>query len=219
MSDLATKTKKGLQWSAIERILTQGIQLLITLLLARLLGPSAFGLVGMLAVFIAVANVFIDSGFTSALIRKIDRNESDLVTAFYYNIIMSGLCYITLYISAPYIAEFYQHVELENLLRVLGITVLINAFTLIPRVNLNVVMDFKSQAKISVVSVLISGSVAIVLAINGVGVWALATQTLLNAFCTALLFNIFVPWRPRGKLSKKSIKYLFGYGKIGRAHV
>lgn len=212
MSDLVVKTKKGLQWSAIERILTQGIQLAITLLLARLLGPATFGLVGMLAVFIAVANVFIDSGFTSALIRKIDRNESDLVTAFYYNIIMSGLCYIALYISAPYIAEFYQHVELENLLRVLGITVLINAFTLIPRVNLNVVMDFKSQAKISVVSVLISGSAAIVLAINGVGVWALATQTLLNAVCTALLFNIFAPWRPRSKVSNKSISYLFGYG-------
>lgn len=212
MSDLVIKTKKGLQWSAIERILTQGIQLAITLLLARLLGPATYGLVGMLAVFIAVANVFIDSGFTSALIRKTDRNESDLVTAFYYNIIMSGFCYITLYIGAPYIAEFYQHVELQYLLRVLGITVLINAFTLIPRVNLNVVMDFKSQAKISIVSVLISGSVAIVLAINGVGVWALVTQTLLNAGCTALLFNIFAPWRPRGKLSKNSINYLFGYG-------
>lgn len=212
MSDIATKTKKGLQWSAIERILTQGIQLGITLLLARLLGPTAFGLVGMLAVFIAIANVFVDSGFTSALIRKTDRSDGDLVTAFYYNIVMAGLCYLALYISAPYISDFYQQTELQTLLRVLGITVLINAFTLIPRVKLNVVMDFKTQAKISVISLFISGSTALTLAISGYGVWALVIQTLLNASCTTLLFNLFVPWCPRGALNKQSFNYLFGYG-------
>ncbi|ABM24309.1 polysaccharide biosynthesis protein [Shewanella sp. W3-18-1] len=212
MSDLATKTKKGLQWSAIERLLTQGMQLGITLLLARLLGPTAFGLVGMLTVFIAIANVFVDSGFTSALIRKSDRSESDLVTAFYYNIGMAAVCYLALYISAPAIAEFYQQSELQSLLRVLGITVLINAFTLIPRVKLNVVMDFKTQAKISIISVLISGSISMTLAINGLGVWALVIQTLINSSCTTLLFNLFVPWLPRGNLTKASFSYLFGYG-------
>tara|TARA_R110002033_G_scaffold170585_1_gene213453 strand:- start:20296 stop:21726 length:1431 start_codon:yes stop_codon:yes gene_type:complete len=212
MSDLATKTKKGLQWSAIERILTQGIQLGITLLLARQLGPTAFGLVGMLAVFIAIANVFVDSGFTSALIRKTDRSDSDLVTAFYYNIAMAGLCYLALYISAPVIAEFYQQTELKTLLQVLGTTVLINAFTLIPRVKLNVTMDFKTQAEISIISVFISGSAAMVLAMNGYGVWALVAQTLLNACCNTLLFNLFVPWLPRGKITKQSFDYLFGYG-------
>lgn len=212
MTDLASKTKKGLQWSALERFLTQGIQLAITLYLARLLGPTAFGLVGMLAVFIAIANVFVDSGFTSALIRKTDRTESDLVTAFYYNIAMAGLCYLALYISAPLVADFYQQAELKTLLRVLGLAVLINAFTLIPRVKLNVAMDFKTQAKISVLSVLISGPTAIVLAINGYGVWALVTQTLLNASCATLLFNIFAPWLPRGRITKHAFNYLFGYG-------
>lgn len=212
MTDLASKTKKGLQWSALERFLTQGIQLAITLYLARLLGPTAFGLVGMVAVFIAIANVFVDSGFTSALIRKTDRTESDLVTAFYYNIAMAGLCYLALYISAPFVADFYQQVELQTLLRVLGLAVLINAFTLIPRVNLNVAMDFKTQAKISVLSVLISGPTAIILAINGYGVWALVTQTLLNASCATLLFNIFAPWLPRGRITKHAFNYLFGYG-------
>lgn len=212
MTDLASKTKKGLQWSALERFLNQGIQLAITLYLARLLGPTAFGLVGMLAVFIAIANVFVDSGFTSALIRKTDRTESDLVTAFYYNIAMAGLCYLALYISAPLVADFYQQAELQTLLRVLGLAVLINAFTLIPRVKLNVAMDFKTQAKISVLSVLISGPTAIVLAINGYGVWALVTQTLLNASCATLLFNIFAPWLPRGRITKHAFNYLFGYG-------
>lgn len=212
MSDLAAKTKKGLQWSAIERILTQGIQLGITLLLARQLGPTAFGLLGMLAVFIAIANVFVDSGFTSALIRKTNHSNSDLVTAFYYNIAMAGLCYLALYVSAPAIAAFYQQTELETLLQVMGITVLINAFTLIPRVKLNIVMDFKTQAKISLISVFISGSTAIVLAMNGYGVWALVIQTLLNTCCTTLLFNLFAPWWPRGNITKQSFNYLFGFG-------
>ncbi|QSX39649.1 lipopolysaccharide biosynthesis protein [Shewanella cyperi] len=212
MAELQAKAKKGLQWSAIERIVTQGIQLAIALYLARLLGPTDFGLVGMLAVFIAIANVFIDSGFTSALIRKTDRSESDLVTAFYYNIAVSALCYLTLYISAPVVADFYQQAELQSLLRVLGLTVLINAFTLIPRVKLNVAMDFKTQAKISVLSVLISGPTAIVLAINGYGVWALVMQALLNASCTTVLLILFAPWLPRGRFTKQSFNYLFGYG-------
>lgn len=212
MQELARKTKKGLQWSAIERFSTQGIQLFVTLMLAKLLGPTAFGLVGMLAVFIAIANVLVDSGFTSALIRKVDRSDSDFVTAFYYNIIISGICYFILYISAPYVAAFYRHVELEQLLRILGVSVLINSFTLIPRVKLNVAMDFKTQAKISVISVLISGSTSILLAMNGFGVWALVIQALLNASCAALLFNIFAPWLPRGGFTKQSFNYLFGYG-------
>jgi len=212
MTNLASKTKKGLQWSALERFLTQGIQLAITLYLARLLGPTAFGLVGMLAVFIVIANVFVDSGFTSALIRKTDRTESDLVTAFYYNIAMAGLCYFALYISAPLVSDFYQQAELQTLLRILGLAVLINAFTLIPRVKLNVAMDFKTQAKISVLSVLISGPTAIILAINGYGVWALVAQTLLNASCATFLFNLFVPWLPRGRITKHAFNYLIGYG-------
>lgn len=212
MTDLASKTKKGLQWSALERILTQGIQLAISLYLARLLGPTAFGLVGMLVVFIAIANVFVDSGFTSALIRKTDCTENDLVTAFYYNIAMAGLCYFALYISAPFVADFYQQAELQTVLRILGLAVLINAFTLIPRVKLNVAMEFKTQAKISVLSALISGPVAIVLAIYGLGVWALVVQTLLNASCATLLFNLFAPWLPRGHITKQAFNYLFGYG-------
>ncbi|WP_320545230.1 lipopolysaccharide biosynthesis protein [Aeromonas veronii] len=212
MTELATKTTAALKWSALERFITQGIQLAITLLLARLLGPTTFGLVGMLAIFIAIANVFVDSGFTSALIRKTDRNENDYVTAFYYNIVVAVICYIVLYICAPYIAEFYQQRDLLVLLRVLGITVLINGFMLIPKVKLSIVMDFKTQAKISVISVIVGGAGAIVLAMNGYGVWALIAQTLLNSSCNVLLFNILVPWRPRVKGTKQSFCYLFGFG-------
>jgi len=125
---------------------------------------------------------------------------------------MAGLCYFALYISAPLVADFYQQAELQTLLRILGLVVLINAFTLIPRVKLNVVMDFKTQAKISVLSVLISGPTAVILAINCYGVWALVAQTLLNASCATFLFNLFAPWLPRGRITKQAFNYLFGYG-------
>lgn len=212
MSDLVAKTKNGLQWSAIERLLTQGAQISITLMLARLLGPTAFGLVGMLTVFIAISNVFIDSGFTSALIRKMDRNENDLATAFYYNIFISGLCYLVIFICAPYIADFYHQTELQSLLRVLGLVVLINMFNLIPRLLLTIDMDFKSQAKVSIISVVVSGIVAMIMAINDYGAWSLVAQTLLTAICTTLLCGYFFPWFPKGRFNKDSFQYLFGFG-------
>lgn len=212
MQDLTSKTQKGLKWSAIERFLTQGSQLAITLILARLLGPTVFGLVGMLAVFIAISNVFVDSGFSSALIRKTDRSDNDLITAFYYNILMSIFCYLVLYCSAPYVAKFFQQTQLQTLLRVLGLTVFVNALTLIPRVMLTVAMDFKSLAKISITSAMISGSVALIMAVNDYGVWALVVQTLLSAICTTVLFNLFAPWRPKGKVTREAFNYLFGFG-------
>lgn len=212
MQDLASKTKKGLKWSAIERILTQGIQLAITLLLARILGPTAFGLVGMLAVFIAISNVFVDSGFTSALIRKTDRNSNDLTTAFYYNVLVSIVSYLVLYISSPYIAKFYQQVELTELLRVLGLTVIINSFLLIPRVVLTAAMNFKTQAKIAIVSVVLGGGVAIILAVSDYGVWALVAQTLTSSICSVILFYIFSPWKLTGKFTREALNYLFGFG-------
>lgn len=212
MSDLMVKTKKGLLWSSVERLLSQMMQLVIMLILARYLGPTALGLIGMLAIFISISNVFIDSGFSSAIIRKINHTEDDLATAFYYNIFISILCYFILYTCAPYIAIFYQQSELKLLLRIIGITVLINAFTMIPRVKLTISMDFKILAKISVVSVLISGVIAIVMAVNNYGVWSLVAQTVCSAVFTALLLNVFSPWYPTGCINKASFNYLFGFG-------
>jgi len=212
MSDLSGQTKSGLKWSAIDRILTQVIQLVVMLILARLLGPSAFGLIAMLSVFISISNAFVDSGFTSALIRKTNRDNTDLVTAFYYNILIGCICYILLYLSAPFIANFYQQSELQPLLRVLGLVVLVNSFIMIPRVILSVAMDFKSQAKVSVLSAIFSCIIAMIMAFNGYGAWSLVTQMLVNSIITALLLNLYVTWRPKGKVSKESFNYLFGFG-------
>jgi O-antigen/teichoic acid export membrane protein len=158
VSELKSKTVNGLKWSALERILSQGVQLILMLILARLLGPKAFGLIGMLAIFIAIGQVFIDSGFSSALIRKTDRTDVDYSTAFYFNIIVAFCFYVLLYISSGYIAEFYQQPELALLTKVIGLTLMANSFSVVPRTILTVSMNFKAQAKASICSVVLGES-------------------------------------------------------------
>ena len=212
MSSLKQKATTGLKWSAIERLATQAVQLLVMLLLARQLGPQAFGLVGMLAVFIAISQVFVDSGMTSALIRKLDRTEEDFSTAFYFNIVVAIICYTLLYQTAPSIARFYQQPELIELARVLGLVIMINAFAVIQKAKLTIVMDFKTQAKASLLSVLLSSFAALTTAYLGFGVWALVVQTLTFAICNVLLLNIFHFWRPTSSFSYQSFNDLFGFG-------
>lgn len=211
MSELKQKTTNGLKWSAIERIATQAIQLIVMLILGRMLGPEAFGLVGMLAIFIAISQTFVDSGFSSALIRKQDRSEADYATTFYFNIVVSLSCYFLLFICAPYIADFYHQPELINLTRVLGFVILANAFSIVQRTRLTVEMDFKTQAKASLLSVFISASVALCLGFLNFGVWALVGQTLAFAFFNTVFLNIFNPWYPLCGFSKKSFYQLFGF--------
>ncbi|NUZ10665.1 lipopolysaccharide biosynthesis protein [Pseudoalteromonas sp. McH1-7] len=207
-----SSTVNGLKWSAIERLATQAIQLIAMLFLARLLGPSAFGLVGMLAVFIAVSQVFTDSGFTSALIRHSERTESDFSTAFYFNIFIGFFCYLIIFLLAPFIASFFEQPELVNLVRVLALNIVIHSFTIVQRAKLTIAMDFKTQAKTSLLSVVVSCGVALYMAELGFGVWALVSQTLSNAFFSVVLLNLFHPWVPKKGFSNKSFKYLFGFG-------
>lgn len=212
MYELTQKATNGLKWSAIERIATQTIQLVVMLILGRILGPEAFGLIGMLAIFIAISQTFVDSGFSSALIRKKDRSEVDYATTFYFNIVVSLSCYILLFIGSPYIADFYQQPELINLTRMLGLVILANAFTIVQRTRLTVAMDFKTQAKASLLSVSCSAIIALSLAYFDFGIWALVGQTLSFAIINMFLLNVFDPWLPKCGFSKDSFKELFGFG-------
>lgn len=212
MSELKNKTVNGLKWSALERILSQGAQLVLMLILARMLGPKAFGLIGMLAIFIAIGQVFIDSGFSSALIRKNDRSNIDYSTAFYFNIFVAVIFYIVLFITSPFISDFYQQPELTSLTKVIGLSLIINSFTLVPRTILTVSMNFKAQAKASICSVIIGGIIALTLAKCGYGVWALVAQTLSMALCNAVFLNVVAKWIPSLNFSKESFSYLFGFG-------
>jgi teichuronic acid exporter len=204
--------KKGFIWSALDSLGTQAIALIISLTLANILGPSAFGLVAILIILIAIANVFVNSGFNVALIRKLDRNEADFSTTFYFSLVVSIVCYALLFFCAPYIAQFYQQPELTLLTRVIALTVIINAFAAIPRVKLTVNLDFKTQAKCNLIAIVASGFVAFILAYLDYGVWALVVQQIILAIVNVLLLNLHVPWRPKEKFSNQSFKELFGFG-------
>jgi len=212
VNDLKKKTISGLKWSALERLLSQGIQLVIMMVLARLLGPASFGLIGMLTIFLALSQVLIDSGFSSALIRKEQCTEKDFSTAFCFNISLAFLCYTALYFFAPKISEFYNQPALIELARVLGLVIFINGFGIVPRTILTINMDFKKQAKISIVSILVSGMISVFLAFHEYGAWVLVIQTLLNALINTLLLNLFTRWKPTFKPSRQSFNYLFGFG-------
>lgn len=212
MSELRNKTVNGLKWSALERILSQGAQLVLMLILARMLGPKAFGLIGMLAIFISIGQVFIDSGFSSALIRKTDRSNIDYSTAFYFNILVALCFYVFLFIAAPFISDFYQQPELALLTKIIGLSLIINGFTLVPRTILTVSMNFKAQAKASISAVIIGGGIALTLAKYGYGVWALVAQNLSMALCNAVFLNILARWTPLLNFNKDSFNYLFGFG-------
>lgn len=209
---LKSKTVKGVVWSAVERFSTAGISFVFGLILARLLMPSDYGVLAMLAIFMAIAQTFIDSGFSNALIRKPDRTEKDNATVFYFNIVVGIVCYVLLFFSAPFIARFYNTPILVPVTRVVGLNLLFNSLCVVQQALLTVRIDFKTQAKISLSSAVISGFVGIYFAYRGFGVWALAIQTVGATLIRTILLWILAKWRPKASFSKASFKSLFSYG-------
>ena len=182
------------------------------LVIARLLDPKDFGLVGMLAIFLAVAQSLIDSGFSQALIRKQDRTEVDNSTVFYFNIVVSAVLYLILYAIAPWVSDFYNEPQLCSLMRVLCLIVIVNSFAVVQRAIYTASINFKTQAKASFIAALASGLVGVWMAYNGYGVWTLVWQQLLNAGINTLLLWIYSNWYPRWVYSWKSFRELFAFG-------
>ena len=212
MTDLKNKALQGFKWSAIERLLTQGIQFILMIVIARMLSPADFGLVGMLAIFLAIAQTFIDSGFSSALIRKGEPSEKDCSTAFYFNIVVGVVCYGVLFFSAPYIAVFYQEPTLEILTQVISLNVLLSSFSVVQRAKITIAMDFKTQTKVSLISVIISGAIGVTMAWNGYGVWSLVAQTVLMNGLQTLLLGLSIRWYPKAGFCMTAFRDLFGFG-------
>jgi teichuronic acid exporter len=208
---LKNKAIKGMAWNTVEKLAVSSITFIIGIILARILMPSDYGLVGMLAIFFAFSELFITSGFSSALIQKKDRNEIDFSTIFYYNLVVAIGFYIILYFSAPKIAEFYRVPQLTILTRVLSISIIFNSLSLVQQTRLRINLDFKIQAIVSLISVIISGSIGIYSALKGFGVWALVLQSTTNALLRALLFFYFNKWIPLFVFSYSSFKQLFGF--------
>ena len=212
MDNLKSETISGVKWTAIEKFSTQIVNFLLGLLLARLLSPSDFGTIGMLGIFMAISGTFIDSGFSSALIRKPEISDKDYSTAFYFNIVVGLLCYAIMFVCSPLIARFFDMPILNGIVKVYSVTLFINSLTSVQYAKLNRELNFKLQARISFVSALVTGILGVVLAYLGLGVWALVWQSIASAVLRAALLWIFAHWRPTSRFSKESFKYLFSFG-------
>lgn len=211
-SGLKGKVVKGVAWNAVNLYSIKGLQFVIGIILARLLTPSDYGLVGMTAIFFAISSVFIDSGFGSALVQKKDRNEDDYCTVFYVNFIISLFFFCLFFVLAPYVADFFEQPLLKNLMRVSSISLIINALVATSRNKLYVAVDFKTTTKINITSSIISGCVALNCAYVGFGVWTFVVQGLTSSVISAVLCFYFVRWIPKRKFSKSSFNRLFNYG-------
>lgn len=210
--NLKGKTVRGAAWSFAGSMANKGIQFVVSLLLARMLTPADYGLIGMLGFFIGIAGTFIDSGFSSALIQYKDRQNKDYCTVFYVNLGMSLLMYGLLYLTAPLIADFYDQPLLTDIIRVYSLTFLIGAFSTINSITLTINLNYKLSNIIGTISALLSGLIGIICAFSGMGVWSLVVQQMSAAVIRMVLLLYKVRWFPNLEFSVASFKRFFAYG-------
>lgn len=199
-------------WTALQKYSTMGIQFISGIILARLLTAYDYGCIGMLTIFMSLAESFIDSGFGSALIQKKRPSQEDYSTIFFWNLGMAALMYSILFICAPAIARFYDTPLLSPVLRVQGIVLFIYAFNIVQRNQLKKKLNFKVLSIVTITTSIIALVITIYMAYKGLGVWALVTQHLITAAIPAIVFWFFIKWRPIWVFSWKSFRELFGFG-------
>ena len=209
---IKNKTISGLKWSFTDNMVNQAIHFVIGLVLARLLSPTEYGIIGMAMVFIAVSQTFIDSGLSQALIRKQGCSDADYNTMFYTNIALGVATFSIIFFAAGAISRFYDNPDLYLLTRVMAINLIINSFGMVETAMLTRQVDFKRQTKISLISNVSSGIIGIVLAFIGFGYWSLAIKTLCQNFFRVLLLHYTSSWKPKLVYSIESFKELFGFG-------
>lgn len=212
MSTLKDKAVNGLKWSIVDNLVNSGITFLVGLVLARLLSPVEFGILGIITIFINISNTIVDGGFVTALIRKPNSTEDDYNTVFYSNLAISLFLMLLLCLSSNWIAVFFEQPILAKIMPWMSLLLLINAFAIIQRTLLIKKIDFKTQAKISLISSLGSGVIGIGMALTGYGVWSLVAQQLSRQLLLTIFLWFFSAWRPRWQFSKGSFKDLFGFG-------
>ena len=209
---LKHKAVNGIFWKVAEQGAKQFIYFGISIILARLIMPDQFGMIAMLGVFIGLAGVVVDSGFTMALMRKNDRTQADLSTVYWFNVIVSISCYFILFLFAPLIAQFYEMEQLTSILRVTALSMVIGSVAGVHRTILSIEMNFKALTMYNMLGVIVSGIIGIVMAYMGFQVWALVTQNIVMVLVTTIGLWIVVKWRPSFIISRQSLKEFFGFG-------
>ena len=208
---LKEKSGFALFWNFIDKGGQQIIQFIFLMMLVRMLDVADFGLIALLAIFTVIANLLQESGFSAALIRKKDADESDYSSVFYFNIAVSLFIYGLLYFFAPLIATYFNKPILTDLARVIFLSFVFNAFGIIQNVHLQRRMDFRNNAKITFIAGLISGLVAITVAYLGYGVWSLVIQLVVQAFTRSLLLWVVIKWKPSSLFNINKLKGMMSY--------
>ena len=208
---LTNKTIKGVGWNSVDRIVNYGIGFLIGIVLARLLSPEEYGLIGIIGIFTAIFNIILDSGLSTALIRKNGVTDTDYCTVFWTNLFLSFALTAVLFFSAPLISVFFKRPELVQYIHVMSFILVINALSITQQSILTKRIDFKTQTKISLIAHTISGLIGILMAYTGFGVWALVAQQMSSRLFTTLLLWIFNKWWPKLVFSWVSFKELFSF--------
>lgn len=201
----------GAIWSFAGSLLQQLSAFVIGVVLARLLTPAEYGLVGMAGVFIYISYVFVDSGFSLALIQRYDCKQKDYTTIFYANLVLAIIVYALIYVFAPKIAAFYSEESLISIVRILGLLVLLYGFSLVQNAIISRNVNFKLSTQVHFISTILSGAIGIFMAYKGHGVWALVWKTLLNQVFINIQLWIRTNWWPTLEFSKQSFREMFSF--------
>lgn len=203
---------KGMIWTSVDKFGVQIIQFIIGIIIARILSPEDYGTIGLLAIFIAFSQVFIESGFGKALIQHNNPSSSDYSTVFYFNIGIAFLCYVIIYFAAPFIAIFFELPILKKLARIVALTLIINSFNIVPNTIFSIKMDFKPLAISNGISIIVGGGIGVFTAYKGYGVWALVSMNLARSFLVMVLQWYQSKWLPIFRFSFSSLKSLYKFG-------
>lgn len=206
------KVIHGVSWSLLEQIITYLTIFIFGIILARLISPSEFGLVGIVGIFLGILPLFVDGGFANALKQRKVCTDEDFSTVFYFNLAMSILLYGILFLSAKYIANYFDNENLILITQILGINLIISSLSSIQNVILSRRLDFKLIAKVNVIAQITSGTIAVVAAYMGLGIWALVLRTMIQSFLITILLYSFNKWKPKFIFNFKVLKELFPYG-------
>ena len=209
---LKDKTVKGVGWSAIDNVAQYAVSFVVSIVLARLLSPDDYGLIGITAILSAICTALVNGGFSNALIRKKDVTDKDYDTAFIVNLCMSLILYVVIFICSPFIADFFGRIELKSLTRVWSLILILSALAIVQHTRLTKHIDFKTQTKITIIATVGSGIIAIVMAFLGCGVWALVVLNLLGQLIRTVLLWFYNRWSPSLRFSIDSFKEMFGFG-------
>lgn len=212
MQNLKKSAISGVFWNASGNFISLFVEFIVGIILARLLTPSEFGLIGTISILIVLSDVLINSGMNQAIIRKQNCTQIDYSTAFFFNLVVAVVLFFIFYFSAGYLSILFNNHDLKKLIQVLGISLIISSFSLIQQAKLSKELNFKLQIKVTIISSLLSGACSIVLAFLGFGVWSLVFKSLLSKSFTALFFWIQSKWRPNLIFNTKSFKELFNFG-------